>query len=59
MAASVMFDAIEEQPFSGTLETILPSGTSDNRSFIAKVLVQKPDLNTKSGMFARVEMSGQ
>lgn len=55
MAVSVVFDAIGDQAFSGTLETILPSGTADNRSFTAKVLVQNPDLIIKPGMFARIE----
>ena len=58
MAISVVFDAVGEQPFSGTLETILPSGAADNRSFTAKVLVQNPELNIKPGMFSRIEVSG-
>ena len=58
ITVSVVFDAVGEQPFGGILETILPSGTADNRSFTAKVLVQNPELSIKPGMFARIEMSG-
>lgn len=57
MTVSVVFDAVGEQSFSGTLETILPSGTTDNRNFTAKVLVQNPELKIKPGMFARVEIN--
>ncbi len=57
IAVNVMLDAVGEQRFSGILETILPSGTADNRSFIAKVMVQNSDFSIKPGMFARVEIS--
>ncbi len=59
IAVSVVFDAIGEQSFPGILETILPSGTADNRSFIAKVFVQNPDHRIKPGMFARIRFDLQ
>lgn len=56
MEVSVVFDALGDQKFSGVVDTILPSGAADNRSFTAKVLVQNPEHAIKSGMFTRVEI---
>jgi RND family efflux transporter MFP subunit len=56
MEVSVVFDALGDQKFSGVVDTILPSGAADNRSFTAKVLVQNSKHAIKSGMFARVEI---
>ena len=56
MSVNVFFDAIGAQAFVGALETILPSGTAENRSFTAKVLVENQDFAIKPGMFARIEI---
>lgn len=56
MPVKVVFDALEDQTFSGVIDKILPSGAADNRNFTAKVLVQNPDRAIKPGMFARVEV---
>ncbi len=57
MKANVIFDALSEQKFSGVVDTILPSGASDNRNFTAKVLVNNAKHAIRPGMFARVEMA--
>lgn len=56
MSVTVIFDALGEDAFAGTLETILPSGAADNRNFTANVLVDNRDHSIKPGMFARIEM---
>jgi RND family efflux transporter MFP subunit len=56
MNVKVVFDALEDQTFSGVVDRILPSSAEDNRNFTAKVLVQNPELTIKPGMFARVEV---
>lgn len=57
MNVKVVFDALEDQTFSGVVDRILPSSAEDNRNFTAKVLVQNPELTIKPGMFARVEVA--
>jgi RND family efflux transporter MFP subunit len=56
MAVAVYFNALGKREFSGTVETILPSGADDNRNFTAKVLVANPDRSIRPGMFARVDV---
>ena len=56
MKVTVAVDALGEQKFSGIVETILPSGTADNRNFTVKVLMSNSDHAIKPGMFARVEI---
>ena len=58
MEVSVYFSALGDTEFSGTVETIMPSGSGDSRNFTAKVIVENPDLSIKSGMFARVDVKG-
>lgn len=56
MSVSVSFNALGEQRFPGTVETVLPSGTTANRTFTVRVLVDNPDHAIQPGMFASVEM---
>ncbi|GAK61349.1 efflux transporter, MFP component, RND family [Candidatus Vecturithrix granuli] len=56
MGVSVAFGALEGRFFSAIIETILPSGTSDNRTFTVKALVNNSDHAIKPGMFARVNV---
>jgi RND family efflux transporter MFP subunit len=56
MEVSVTFNALGDQIFPGILETVLPSGSTTNRTFTAKVRVKSPDQAIKPGMFAAVEM---
>ena len=57
MEVSVIFDALDGRVFPATIETILPSGTTDNRTFTVKALVQNSDHAIKPGMFARVNVT--
>jgi RND family efflux transporter MFP subunit len=57
MQVTVSFNALGDQTFTGVVETILPSGSSSDRTFTVKVLVENPDQLIKPGMFARIEMS--
>ena len=54
MAVTVKFDALDGQEFPAVIDTILPSGTAENRIFVVKALVDNPDHRIKPGMFARV-----
>ncbi len=56
MSVTVSFDAFEGREFPAVADTILPSGTSDNRTFIVKVIVANPDHRIKPGMFARINI---
>ncbi len=57
MPVSVTFNALGEQAFSGILETVLPSGTTGNRTFTVKVRVKNPGQSIKPGMFASVAIA--
>lgn len=57
MEVSVMFDALDGRLFPATIETILPSGAADNRTFTVKALSQNSDHAIKPGMFARVNVT--
>jgi RND family efflux transporter MFP subunit len=57
MQASATFNALGDQEFLGVVETILPSGSTANRTFTAKVLVKNPEQAIKPGMFASVELT--
>lgn len=56
MTVTVSIDALDDQEFSGVIDTILPSGTANNRTFIVKVLVKNPGQKIKPGMFARMDV---
>ncbi|RMF54841.1 MAG: efflux RND transporter periplasmic adaptor subunit [Calditrichaeota bacterium] len=45
--------------FSGTLERIIPAGDPQSRQFDVEVMVQNPEGKLKSGMFARITVSGK
>jgi multidrug efflux pump subunit AcrA (membrane-fusion protein) len=57
MQVTVSFNALADQAFVGIVETILPSGSTSNRTFTVKVLVENPDQVIKPGMFANVNMA--
>jgi RND family efflux transporter MFP subunit len=57
MQVSVTFNALGEQRFGGTVETVLPSSTTANRTFTAKVRVKNPGHAIKPGMFASVQIA--
>lgn len=54
---SVTFNALGEQRFAGTVETVLPSSTTANRTFTVKVRVKNPDHAIKPGMFASIQIA--
>ena len=57
MKVTLTFNALNDQQFSGVVETILSSGTTANRNFTVKVLVENPDHAIQPGMFASVEIA--
>jgi HlyD family secretion protein len=57
MPVTVGFNALGDQMFTGVVETILPSGSTSNRTFTVKVLVENPDQSIKPGMFANVSIA--
>ena len=57
MEVTVLFDALDETSFPAVIETILPSGTTENRTFIVKALVNNPDHLIKPSMFARANVN--
>ena len=56
MSVDVGVDAFEGQHFTGTIETILPSGNASNRTFTVNVLVENSELRLKPGMFAHISI---
>ena len=56
MNVTVYFDALGRQEFPALIDTILPSGTPENRTFVVKALVENPKHTIKPGMFARVNI---
>jgi RND family efflux transporter MFP subunit len=54
MQVMVSFNALGDQAFTGVVDTILPSGSSSDRTFTVKVMVENPEQLIKPGMFANV-----
>ncbi len=57
MQVALTFNALGDQAFTGVVETILPSGSTSNRTFTVKVLVENPEQFIRPGMFANVRMA--
>ncbi|MEW6667802.1 MAG: efflux RND transporter periplasmic adaptor subunit [Thermodesulfobacteriota bacterium] len=55
LRVSVTIPAYGEEPFEGTIRTVVPAADQRSRSFLVKVDIPK-DLPAKSGMFARVRI---
>ncbi|MBD3306917.1 efflux RND transporter periplasmic adaptor subunit [candidate division KSB3 bacterium] len=56
MTVEVSFDSLASRQISGVIDRILPTGNAQNRTFIAKVLVDNPDHVMKPGMFAQIHV---
>ena len=57
MQVTLTFNALGNQAFTGMVDTILPSGSTSNRTFTVKVLVENPEQFIKPGMFANVNIA--
>jgi RND family efflux transporter MFP subunit len=56
MPVKVAIDSLKEKKFSGSVERIIPTGNSQSRNFVVKVLVNNSEHQIKPGMFARVDI---
>lgn len=56
--AEVRIDAVSDPVRSGTLTEILPAGDPRSRTFTVRVVLDNPGGRLRSGMFARLVLSG-
>lgn len=53
MEVDVLIDSLKDQQFKGVVEHIIPTGNTQSRTFIVKVLVANPAQVIKPGMFVQ------
>lgn len=56
MPVKVMFDALPDETFAGTVARIYPSVDPATRTFEAEIQIKNPGERLRPGMFARVEI---
>ncbi len=59
MQVMVSFNALDDQKFPGTVETILFSGDTESRNFTTKIKIKNSDHFIKPGMFAIIQTNGE